>query len=139
MKTNHVLVIEDNPLNLELVTDLLEAGGFVVQSARTGAEGLRAAHEALPDLVLLDFGLPDMSGLCVTQALKSDPATHHLPVVALTAHAMKGTEASARQAGCDGFLTKPINTRTFVATVRDLISPKTRSSIPPNQFDNYGN
>lgn len=124
MNSNTILVIEDNPLNLELVTDLLEACGFTVRQSRTATDGLRAAREMAPDLVLMDFGLPDMHGLSATQILKSDPATRHLPVIALTAHAMKGDEASALQAGCDGFLTKPIDTRTFAATVRYFLSRK---------------
>jgi CheY-like chemotaxis protein len=124
MNTHTILVIEDNPLNLELVTDLLEACGFTVRQSRTATDGLRAAREAAPDLVLMDFGLRDMHGLSATQILKSDPATCHLPVIALTAHAMKGDEASALQAGCDGFLTKPIDTRTFATTVRYFLSRK---------------
>lgn len=122
MKAITILVIEDNPLNLELVTDLLEADGFVVHQARTATDGLRLASEVAPGLVLMDFGLPDMHGLSATQSLKTDPTTRHLPIIALTAHAMKGAECSALQAGCDGFLTKPIDTRTFVATVRTFLS-----------------
>lgn len=122
MKASTILVIEDNPLNLELVTDLLEACGFIVRQTRTATDGLRAARETLPDLVLMDFGLPDMHGLSATQILKSDPRTAHLPVIALTAHAMKGDETSALQAGCDGFLTKPIDTRTFATAVRAFLS-----------------
>ena len=117
MFTARILIIEDNPMNLELATDLLEANGFNVLQARTAEEGLRLAREAAPALVLMDFSLPGMDGLCATKALKTDPATRHLPVVALTAHAMKGDEEIARSAGCDGYLTKPIDTKTFVTTV----------------------
>lgn len=116
-----ILIIEDNPLNLELATDLLEAGGFVVAQAHTAEEGLRIARDILPDLVLMDISLPGMDGLCATKALKADPATRHLTVIGLTAHAMKGDEQIALNAGCDGYLTKPINTRTFAATVTDFI------------------
>jgi CheY-like chemotaxis protein len=77
----------------------------------------------LPDLVLMDFSLPGMDGLCATKDLKADPATRHLTVVGLTAHAMKGDEQIALNAGCDGYLTKPIDTRTFVATVKNFIAP----------------
>ena len=123
MTGNKILIIEDNLLNLELATDLLEANGFVVFSAQTAEEGLRMAREILPDLVLMDFGLPSMDGLCATKDLKSNPATRHLTVVALTAHAMKGDEEIALNAGCDGHLTKPIDTRTFIETVTRFIAP----------------
>ena len=92
MTPNKVLIIEDNLLNLELATDLLEANGFIVFSAQTAEEGLRMAHEILPDLVLMDFGLPGMDGLSATKNLKANPATRHMAVVGLTAHAMKGDE-----------------------------------------------
>ena len=122
MIRNRILIIEDNLLNLELATDLLEANGFVVSAAQTAEEGLRMAREILPDLVLMDFGLPGMDGLCATKDLKANPATRHVAVVGLTAHAMKGDEAIALKAGCDGYLTKPIDTRTFIATITRFIA-----------------
>jgi CheY-like chemotaxis protein len=123
MTGNKILIIEDNPLNLELAADLLEANGFIVHSAQTAEEGLRMARELLPDLVLMDFSLPDMDGLSAAKKLKADPVTRHLTVVGLTAHAMRGDEQIALNAGCDGYLTKPIDTRTFVATVKNFIAP----------------
>jgi CheY-like chemotaxis protein len=122
MTRNKILIIEDNRLNLELATDLLEANGFVVYSAQTAEDGLEMAREITPDLVLMDFGLPGMDGLSATKNLKADPATRHLTIVGLTAHAMKGDEAIALNAGCDGYLTKPINTRTFVETIKRFIA-----------------
>jgi len=122
MTGNKILIIEDNQLNLELATDLLEANGFVVSSAQTAEAGLRMARELLPDLVLMDFSLPGMDGLAATKNLKADPATRHLAVVGLTAYAMKGDEEIALNAGCDGYLTKPIDTRTFVATAKKFIA-----------------
>jgi two-component system cell cycle response regulator DivK len=119
---NRILIIEDNPLNLELATDLLEAGGFYVCHAVTAEEGLRLATEAAPDLILMDISLPGMDGLAATTALKTNPATSHLKVIALTAHAMKGDEDLALSAGCDGYLAKPIDTRSFVKTVAAFIS-----------------
>jgi CheY-like chemotaxis protein len=119
-----VLVVEDNLLNLELVTDLLEASGHIVYQTRTAEEGLRLAQKALPDVVLMDLSLPGMDGLAATKALKADPATVHLPVIALTAHTMKGDEEEALNAGCNGYLSKPINTRTFVTQVADFIAAK---------------
>src|SRR5471030_895413 len=123
MTGKKILIIEDNLLNLELATDLLEANGFIVCSAQTGEEGLRMARELLPDLVLMDFSLPGMDGLTATKNLKADPATRHLAVVGLTANAMKGDEELAFNAGCDGYLTKPIDTRTFIAAVIRFIEP----------------
>ena len=121
MTGHKILIFEDNRLNLELATDLLEANGFVVSSAPAAEEGLRMAREALPDLVLMDLGLPGMDGLCATKDLKTNPATRHLKVVGLTAHAMKGDTEIAFKAGCDGYLTKPIDTRTFIETITRFI------------------
>ena len=130
MNSNRILIIEDNVLNLELAADLLEANGFVVLQARTAEAGLRLAREGSPDLVLMDLSLPGMDGLCATKALKADPATRHLTIIALTAHAMKGDEKTALSGGCVGYLAKPIDTRTFVATVTAFIAsanlPRTR-------------
>jgi two-component system, cell cycle response regulator DivK len=119
---HRVLVIEDNLLNLELVTDLLEAGDFKVWQARTAEEGIRLAREAMPDIVLMDLGLPGMDGLEATRALKTDPTTCRVPIIALTAHAMRGDKDVACAAGCDGYLTKPIDTRTFAADVAHFIT-----------------
>lgn len=117
-----VLIIEDNPLNVELASDLLVAAGFTVRTINTAEEGLRIAREWLPELVLMDISLPGMDGLCAARALRADPATAHLTIVGLTAHAMKGDEGIALGAGFDAYLTKPINTRTFVATISELIA-----------------
>ena len=117
-----ILVIEDNELNRELVTDLLEASGFIVYQAREAEEGLRLAREHLPELVLMDLSLPGMDGLAATRALREEPAIQHLTVIALTAHAMKGDEQTALRAGCNGYLTKPIDTRTFAGKIRTFIA-----------------
>jgi CheY-like chemotaxis protein len=128
---NNILVIEDNLLNLELVTDLLEVGGFKVCHARTAEEGLRLAQETMPDLILMDLSLPGMDGLAATRALRARPATCHLTIIALTAHAMKGDEANALKAGCDGYLAKPIDTRTFAATVASFIAAAAAPRLDP--------
>jgi len=117
-----ILIIEDNLLNMELATDLLEANDFTVYQATTAGEGIRLAQNFLPDLILLDFGLPDMHGLQAAQILKNCDATTRVPVIALTAHAMKGDEKIALSKGCNGYLTKPINTRTFVATILQFLA-----------------
>lgn len=116
-----ILIIEDNLLNLELATDLLEANGFSVLQAQSAEVGLRLAREAMPDLILMDLSLPGMDGLQATKTLKKDPATRHLIVIALTAHAMKGDQEIALSANCDGYLTKPIDTRIFVDTISSIL------------------
>lgn len=128
MSAPKILLIEDNPLNKELASDLLEANGYEVIFTDTAEDGLRLAKELMPDLILMDISLPGMDGLCATKTLKADPATRHLTVVGLTAHAMKGDKGIALDAGCDGYLTKPINTRTFVDTVKDFIASHANKS-----------
>jgi CheY-like chemotaxis protein len=134
-----ILVVEDNLLNLELVTDLLEADGFIVCHAHTAEEGFRAARELSPDLILMDLSLPGLDGLAATRALKTDPATRHLTIIALTAHAMKGDEAIALRAGCDGYLTKPIDTRTFAAKVAALMAAADSRLTEPQAACQYAN
>ncbi len=116
-----VLVVEDNPVNLELVVALLEEQGCRVLTAQTADAGLRLIATERPDLVLMDVQLPDMTGYDATRSLKADPATAAIPVIAITAQAMRGDEAKAREAGCDGYLTKPVNTRAFRQMLRRFI------------------
>jgi CheY-like chemotaxis protein len=134
-----ILVVEDNQLNLELVTDLLEAAGFVVCQALTAEEGFCAAREQSPDLILMDLSLPGLDGLAATRALRADPDTRHLTIIALTAHAMKGDEALALGAGCDGYLTKPIDTRTFAAKVAAFIAAADARLTEPQTACQYAN
>jgi CheY-like chemotaxis protein len=116
-----ILIIEDNELNLELTADLLAANDFLVWQARTAEEGLRLVGGLAPDLILMDLSLPGMDGLEATRALKGQPATRDLKVIALTAHAIKGYEEAARCAGCDGYVTKPIDTRAFPRQIADFL------------------
>ncbi|WP_309714532.1 response regulator [Armatimonas sp.] len=120
MSEKKILVVEDNPVNMELVTDLLEVAGFDFISAMTAEEGIRLAEKELPDLILMDIQLPGMDGLEATQLLKQNPKTRHITIVALTAHAMKGDEERALAVGCIGYITKPINTRTFPNLVKEF-------------------
>lgn len=105
----NILVVEDNEVNLRLVRFILENAGHIVMHAATGDDGVRMARERIPDLILIDIQLPGMDGLAATRLIKSDPATAAIPVIALTAHAMKGDEERMRQAGCDGYLAKPFH------------------------------
>jgi two-component system cell cycle response regulator DivK len=112
-----VLIVEDNMLNMRLFNDLLEAHGYTVFQAMDGLEALSMARLHRPDLILMDIQLPEMSGLEVTEQLKADAELRGIPIVALTAFAMKGDEEKVRQAGCDGYLTKPISITGFIQTV----------------------
>jgi putative two-component system response regulator len=115
-----ILVVEDNPVNMELVTDLLEVAGFSFEMAMTAEEGIRLAEAVLPDLILMDIQLPGMDGLEATSILKKNSKTKHIAIVALTAHAMKGDEERALAVGCIGYITKPINTRSFPRMVQEF-------------------
>ena len=121
MAGEKILIVEDNPMNLELATDLLEAAGYVVIQAGTAEKGIKLARDESPDLILMDVGLPGMDGLEATGVLKQDPATKDIPVIAITAHAMKGDEEKALAAGCAGYITKPIDTRAFPKAVTRFI------------------
>ena len=128
-----ILIIEDNILNLELATDLLEANGFIVCGAQTAEEGLHLARLITPDLVLMDLGLPGMDGLAATKKLKASASTRHLIVVGITAHAMKGDREIALRAGFDGYLTKPIDTRTFIESVKGFLALASSGQSTPTE------
>jgi len=122
MSEVRILVVEDNLMNLELVSDVLEAHGFRVLQADTGRKALEIATRELPDLVLMDIQLPEMDGLEVTRRLKQDEITRNIIVIALTAHAMRGDEEKAREAGCSGYIAKPINTREFAGMIEEFLA-----------------
>ena len=117
-----ILVVEDNPINMELVVDLLETQAHTVHQARSGTEVLATLKEVTPDLILMDIQLPGMDGLELTRMLKADPHTQAIPVVALTAHAMKGDEQRMLDHGCSGYIAKPIETRIFLDTVAQFLA-----------------
>ena len=112
-----VLVVEDNPANMTLATFLLKSAGYAVLGATDAEAGLALARAEQPDLVLMDIQLPGMDGLQACAILKKDTATRDIPVIALTALAMKGDEERIRAAGCDGYIAKPLAYREFLATV----------------------
>ena len=113
----NVLIIEDNPANMTLATFLLQSAGHSVLAARDAESGLTLARAEQPDLILMDIQLPGMDGLEATALLKGDEATRDIPVVALTALAMKGDEERIRGAGCDGYIAKPLAYKDFLATI----------------------
>ena len=122
MSAAKILVVEDNPMNMELAVDLLKLAGYDVLSATTGQEALDISERESLDLILMDVQLPGMDGLAVTKKLKENPETSHIPVVALTAHAMKGDEERMLSHGCAGYIAKPIDTREFPKAVEEFIS-----------------
>ena len=125
MARGKILVVEDNPLNMELVTDLLEVSGYEVLQANEAQTGIDMAVQTGPDLILMDIQLPGMDGLTAIRCLKRDTRTNAIPVVALTAHAMVGDQEKAEAAGCNGYLVKPIDTRQFPKFLESfLISAK---------------
>lgn len=113
-----ILIVDDNPVNLKLTRVLLEAEGFAVRAAADAGEALAAIATARPRLILMDLQLPGMDGLALTRKLKADPATREIVILAVTAYAMKGDEEKARAAGCDGYVTKPIDVQGLPTLVR---------------------
>ena len=116
-----VLIVEDNELNMKLFHDLLTAFGYQTIQARDGKKALELARAEMPDLVLMDIQLPEVSGLDVTKMLKADPELAGIPVIAVTAFAMKGDEQRIREGGCEAYLSKPISVASFVATVKRFL------------------
>src|SRR5688500_6003237 len=119
-----ILVIEDNATNMKLSTFLLESADYEVISAVNAEIGVTLAREGQPDLILMDIQLPGMDGLQATTLLKADEATRSIPVIALTALAMKGDEERIRAAGCDGYIAKPLDYKDFLATVAARLEGK---------------
>ena len=116
-----VLVVEDNELNMKLFHDLLEASGYNIVQTRNGLEAIDLAREHRPDLILMDIQLPEVSGLEVTKWIKEDDELKTIPVIAVTAFAMKGDEERIRQGGCEAYLSKPISVTTFLDTVKSYL------------------
>ena len=116
-----VMIVEDNELNMKLFDDLLGAHGYVTVKTRDGMQVLDLARQHKPDLIVMDIQLPEVSGLEVTKWLKEDAELKAIPVVAVTAFAMKGDEERIREGGCEAYLSKPISVGKFIETVRRFI------------------
>jgi two-component system cell cycle response regulator DivK len=116
-----VLIVEDNELNMQLFSDLIEDEGYAVLQAREGVAAMALAREHHPDLILMDIHLPEISGLEITKWLKDDPALAAIPVFAVTAFAMKGDEERIREGGAEAYMSKPVSMDPFLATIRRLI------------------
>lgn len=119
-----ILVIDDNAVNLKLASEVLLADGHAVLRAVDAEEALQLLAVHMPDLVLTDIALPGMDGIELTRRLKADPRYRHLPVVALTASAMKGDEARILEAGCDAYIAKPLDTRKLAAQVERILAAR---------------
>jgi two-component system, cell cycle response regulator DivK len=125
-----ILIVEDNPTNMKLSTFLLESADYDVIAAVNAEVGLTLAREGRPDLILMDIQLPGMDGLQATALLKADEATRGIPVIALTALAMKGDEERIRAAGCDGYVAKPLDYKDFLATIKAMLEKRAPAAPP---------
>ena len=124
MSGRKILVVEDNDMNMQLVEFLLEEGGYDIMKATSGEEALevtRDSNGAPPDLILMDIHLPGMDGLSVVRAMKEEPRTSNVPILALTAHAMRGDKDRFLEAGCDGYISKPIDVKTFLSSIEGFV------------------
>ena len=130
MSTARILVIDDNPINLKLVCDVLECEGYEILKTVDAEEAERIIEHHRPELVLVDIALPGMDGLTLTRRLKAEEKTKDLVIVALTAFAMMGDEQKARDAGCDGYITKPIDTRALPALVAGYLQRPRPEAAP---------
>ena len=117
-----ILVVEDNASNMLLIATILKRAGYTVLQAERADQGIEVARSEKPALILMDVALPGLDGHDATRTLKADPETRRIPIIAVTAHAMKGDEEKALAAGCDGYVTKPIDSRALVRTVAEQIA-----------------
>ncbi|HKJ75302.1 MAG TPA: response regulator [Alphaproteobacteria bacterium] len=118
-----ILIVEDNELNMKLFHDLLAAHGYNILQANNGHDALSIARSDKPDLILMDIQLPEISGLDVTRMIKEDDDIRDIPVVAVTAFAMKGDAEKFKQGGCEAYIAKPISVASFIETVRKFVGP----------------
>jgi len=122
MNSKHILIIDDNDMNVRLISFVLTSEGYQVHSAGDATAAMAAIARQVPDLILMDLQLPGLSGLELTRRLKADPKTRGALIIAITAYAMIGDESKARAAGCDGYLTKPIDTSTIGGVIGSYLS-----------------
>jgi two-component system cell cycle response regulator DivK len=120
--SKRILVIEDTEDNRQILRDLLTAAGYEIVEATDGATGVAMAAEQLPDLILMDIQLPVIDGYEATRRIKADPATKHIPIVAVTSYALAGDELKTREAGCDGYIAKPYSPRHLLEKVREFLA-----------------
>ena len=122
MTETRLLIVDDTPMNIALARAVLEADGFVIESATDAADAMNKVFRFLPEVILMDIQMPGMDGLKLTSILKATPSTRAIVVIAFTAYAMRGDEEKMRELGCDGYLSKPIEVKTFAQQVRSEIA-----------------
>jgi CheY-like chemotaxis protein len=128
-----IFIVDDNPINLKLACDVLEFEGYTISKATDAEQAQEVLQHILPDLILMDLALPGMDGLTLTRQLKADPRLQHVPVVALTAFAMIGDDRKALAAGCDGYITKPIDTRKLPELVAGFLRAAAHQEKDPDE------
>ncbi|KAA0970128.1 response regulator [Aureimonas fodinaquatilis] len=116
-----VMIVEDNELNMKLFRDLIEAHGYDTVQTRSGLKAVELARETRPDLILMDIQLPEISGLDVTRTIKADAELKSIPIIAVTAFAMKGDEERIMQGGCEAYISKPISVTRFIETIKQFL------------------
>ena len=129
MAARKILVVEDNPQNMKVVLMTLKPHGYTLFQATDGEEALKVAISDNPDLIIMDVQIPKMDGLEVIRKLRQMPAFSQVPIIAVTAYAMKGDEEKAREAGCDAYLTKPVNTRQLPQIVAEMLSKQGKGGV----------
>lgn len=123
-----ILIVEDNDLNLKLFRDLLEANGYATYETKEGIEAISMTRNIMPDLIIMDIQLPEISGLDITRKIKADAQINHVPIIAVTAFAMKDDEQKIMAAGCEAYLSKPIAIDDFLKTIRRFLEPHLASA-----------
>jgi two-component system cell cycle response regulator DivK len=123
-----ILIVEDEPKNLKLLRDLLQRFGYEILEAPDGEQGVKITMEKIPDLILMDIMMPKMDGLEATRIIKADNKTKHIPVIALTSYAMKGDREKTLEAGCDGYIAKPIDIQEVLKTIEHFLTAQEKSS-----------
>ena len=119
--SKRILIVEDQEDNRKILRDLLSSAGFALLEATTGEEGVRRAEADRPDLILMDIQLPGMDGYEATRRIRAAPALQHTPIIAVTSYALSGDDVKAREAGCDGYVSKPFSPRALLAKVRECL------------------
>jgi CheY-like chemotaxis protein len=132
------LIVDDDPRSMKLTFDLLTVFGYQTLTASNGEQAVEMAQTHKPDLILMDIQLPVMDGLSATRLIKSDPSTGGIPILAATAYAMQGDEAKAIAAGCDGYITKPIDIRVLLKTVEKYLAGNSDRQIVLNRSGEHG-
>jgi two-component system cell cycle response regulator DivK len=120
--TKTILIVEDEPRNLKLLRDLLQRFGYEILEASDGEQGVKLAGEKIPDMILMDIMMPKMDGLEATRIIKADEKTKHIPIIALTSYAMKGDREKTIEAGCDGYIAKPIDIKEVLKAIEHFLT-----------------